>query len=286
MIRVDKLSFAYPGVKKPTIKDMSFEVQDGEIFGFLGPSGAGKSTTQNILISILKGWQGSIEVLGRDLKSWDSSYYQTIGVCFELPNHYLKLTARENLEYFRALYSHQALSVEEALDLVGLLEHADKAAADFSKGMKNRLNFARSLLHRPKLWFLDEPTSGLDPVNALKIRNLVKKKQSEGVTTLITTHDMHTAQTLCDRVAFIVDGTIKIIDSPDNLRAQFGKRAVEVRWQEDAQDGLSSESFGFDGLARNQGFLKALSHPELVSVHSQESSLEDVFVEVTGRSLQ
>jgi fluoroquinolone transport system ATP-binding protein len=279
MISVSNLVFTYPGGVAPAVRDMSFEVADGEVFGFLGPSGAGKSTTQNILIGLLRGWEGTIEVEGRSLNSWGSDYYRRIGVSFELPNHYLKLTARENLEYFRALYDGNALTVEEVLERVDLAEHADKPAGAFSKGMKNRLNLARSMLHRPKLWFLDEPTAGLDPVNAMRVRQLILDRKAEGVTTFLTTHSMGTADAVCDRVAFIVDGQIAAIDTPAALRQAYGTREVEVAWEG------GDARFPLDGLADNAAFLEALRTHDVTTVHSQETTLEDVFAQVTGRAL-
>lgn len=284
MITVEDLTFTYPGAAAPAVRGLSFRVAEGEVFGFLGPSGAGKSTTQNLLIGLLGPWQGRVEVLGRALGSWGADYYRSIGVSFELPNHYLKLTARENLEYFRALHDGHGDSVETVLALVGLEDDIDKPVREFSKGMKNRLNFARSLLHRPKLWFLDEPTSGLDPVNAVRIRELIRERQQAGVTTLVTTHDMHTAELVCDRVAFIVDGEIAAIDSPTALRQRYGKREVELRWRGEGAD--AAERYALDGLADNQAFLSALRRPELASIHSLEANLEQVFVEVTGRALK
>ena len=215
MISVEGLTYTYPGRSSPALRDLTFEVGPGEVFALLGPSGAGKSTTQNVLIGLLRGWQGRVEVFGRPLKEWGADYYRSIGVSFELPNHYLKLSARENLEYFRSLYDGKADTVEEVLALVGLEDDIDKAVGQFSKGMMGRLNFARSLLHRPQLWFLDEPTAGLDPVNTVRIREIIRERQQLGVTTLLLTHDMHTAEVVCDRVAFIIDGQIAAIDTPD-----------------------------------------------------------------------
>jgi fluoroquinolone transport system ATP-binding protein len=286
MIHVEGLTHTYPGSAIPAIDGLSFAVEEGEVFGFLGPSGAGKSTTQNVLIGLLGGWRGSVDIMGRSVREWGGALYRSIGVSFELPNHYLKLTARENLDYFRALYGTDTEQTEDVLALVGLEEHVDKKVEAYSKGMMNRLNFARSLLNRPRLWFLDEPTAGLDPVNAVRIRGIIKQRQAEGVTCVVTTHDMHTAETVCDRVAFIVDGKIATIDRPETLRRRYGKRAVAVRWgdEDDGSAGGRAE-FPFDGLADNPGFLDALRRDDLLSVHSQEASLEQVFVEVTGRAL-
>ncbi len=288
MVEVEGLTFSYGSADSPALQDLTFSVARGEVFGVLGPSGAGKSTTQNILIGLLHGWRGRIEVLGRPLHEWGADYYATIGVGFELPNHYLKLTARENLEFFRALYRGETESIEDALALVGLEEEADKPVGSFSKGMKIRLNIVRSLLHRPQLWFLDEPTSGLDPVNIRRIRELIQDRQQEGVTTLITTHDMLTAEQICDRVAFIVDGQIAAIDTPDALRHRYGSREVEVRWNRNGQEETEGDSarFPLDGLAENKDFLQTLRRDDLASLHSLETTLEDVFVQVTGRAVR
>lgn len=287
MIDVEGLTHTYKGAASPAIRDLTFHVREGEVFGFLGPSGAGKSTTQNVLIGLLDGWRGRIEVMGRSLPEWGGALYGAIGVSFESPNHYLKLTARENLEYFRSLYGPESERPEDVLALVGLEEEIDKRVEAFSKGMRNRLNFARSLLNKPRLWFLDEPTAGLDPVNAVRIRNIIKQRRKMGVTTLVATHDMHTAEKVCDRVAFIVDGRIAVIDSPQALRRKHGKREIEVRWGDgDApEDETDSASFPLDGLADNRAFLAALRRPDLASVHSKEATLEDVFVQITGRML-
>jgi fluoroquinolone transport system ATP-binding protein len=284
MIEVENLRFTYPEASGPTVKGISFRIEAGEVFGFLGPSGAGKSTTQNILVGLLEGFEGRVEVEGRSLRDWGPEYNERIGVGFELPNHYSKLSARENLEFFRALYTADTASPEEVLEAVGLAEHIDKPAGEFSKGMKNRLNFARSMLNRPQLWFLDEPTSGLDPVTAKTIRQLIVSRKQQGVTTFVTTHDMVTATEICDRVAFIVDGKLVAIDSPDALRKQYGTREVEVTWLRDGQ--LHRGRFPLDGLGETEEFQKVIHEENIQTMHSLETTLEDVFSQVTGRSLQ
>ncbi len=283
MIEVEELRFSYPGSAEPTVRGLSFSIDKGEIFGFLGPSGAGKSTTQNILVGLLAGWEGSVRVQGRSLAEWGAEYNERIGVGFELPNHYSKLSARENLEFFRALYAGETAAPEEVLELVGLAGDIDKPAGDFSKGMKNRLNFARSLLNKPDLWFLDEPTSGLDPVRARHIRDVIRRQRERGVTTFVTTHDMVTADEICDRVAFMVDGELAAIDSPEALRHRYGKREVKVEWRQG--EGKASTRFPLDGIGEQPEFQRILRDEHLLSIHSLETTLEDVFVQVTGRHL-
>lgn len=283
MITVDNLTFTYPRANQPAVTGLSFQIEPGEVFGFLGPSGAGKTTTQNVLIRLLSGYEGHVNVMGRELSTWRSEYYEHIGVSFELPNHYLKLTARENLEYFGSLYQADAMDPDEVLRMVALEDSADVRVAEFSKGMKNRLNLARSMIHRPKLWFLDEPTAGLDPVNARRVKNIVKQRQESGTTTFLTTHDMTAADELCDRVAFIVGGELRVIDAPLALKRQYGTRALRV---ETTSNGASvTDEFALDGLGTNQAFLDLIRQRRVESIHSQETTLESIFIQVTGTSL-
>jgi fluoroquinolone transport system ATP-binding protein len=283
VIRTEKFGFAYPGATLPAVCDLSFAVQRHEIFGFLGPSGAGKSTTQNVLIGLLSGYQGSVNVLGRDLRAWDRSYYRRIGVAFEAPNHYLKLTARENLQLFSGLHGGDTEDPVAMLERVGLRQDADTLVGEFSKGMRGRLTLARAFLHRPELLFLDEPTAGLDPVTARRIRHVIREARDAGATVFLTTHDMVTADELCDRVAFLVGGQIAALDSPRSLRLAYGRRAVRV---EAASDGRRIQrEFLLGGLADSPDFLNLLRSGTVETIHTLETTLEDVFVQVTGRTL-
>ena len=283
MIEARDLTFSYPGTRKPTLTGLAFEVEQGEIFGFLGPNGAGKSTTQKILIGLLKDFDGTVSVFGRDIHSWKSDFYERVGVSFELPNHYLKLTAVENLNYFRSLYQGETEEPETLLDLVGLRGDGSLRASQFSKGMKNRLNFARSLLNKPELIFLDEPTTGLDPVNARRIKDIILEKKREGRTIFLTTHDMLAATELCDRVAFIVDGQIKLIDSPRSLMLTHGDPQVKVEYR--TGEGIGRQEFPLKDLGSNQAFFDLLRTHEVETIHTEEATLEKVFIDVTGRAL-
>jgi fluoroquinolone transport system ATP-binding protein len=283
MITVKDLFFTYAATDQEAIHGLNFEVEEGEIFGFLGPSGAGKSTTQKILIRLLQGFDGQVSVLGKDLRSWGYDLYERIGVSFELPNHYSKLTALENLKYFGSLYQNGFAPPQDLLDQVGLENDGPMLVSQYSKGMKNRLNVARALLHSPELLFFDEPTAGLDPLNARRIKDLIKSQQQDGKTVFLTTHDMNVADELCDRIAFIVDGKISLIDSPKNLKVQYGIPEVRVEYQSNGK--LESKDFQLDGLGANKSFINLLKENNTRTIHTKEATLESIFIKVTGRNL-
>lgn len=283
MITIKDLRYKYQNTNQEAVKGISFAIARGEIFGFLGPSGAGKSTTQNILIKLLDGYEGKIQLYGKDLKEFGSELYEKIGVSFELPNHFLKLSAVDNLAFFQSLYTDPTRDIDQLLDLVGLLEHKKVRVENFSKGMKMRLNFARSLLNNGDILFLDEPTVGLDPVNAKNIKNIILEQKARGKTIFITTHNMQVADDLCDRVAFIVDGQIVEIDQPEELKLKHGQHVVQVEYYLNEQ--IETKSFSLDGIGDNQEFLQILKSYQIRTLHSQETTLEDVFIKVTGRRL-
>ena len=283
MISVQNMTFTYSGGDQPAVNGVSFEVAPGEVFGFLGPSGAGKSTTQKILVGLLRGYEGDIRVLGKDLRSWGPDYYERIGVSFELPNHYQKLTALENLNFFRSLYSKETEEPRGLLAMVGLENDADTRVSQFSKGMQMRLTFVRALLNRPELIFLDEPTAGLDPVNGRKMKEIILDLKNEGRTIFLTTHDMAVAEGLCDRVAFIVDGRIPIVDSPRELKIRDGERRVRVEYRK--EDRIARSEFPLDGLGEDESFLDLLRGERVETIHTEEATLEDVFIGASGRKL-
>lgn len=284
MIEVSGLTFAYAGSSSPAISDVSFRVERGEVFGFLGPSGAGKSTTQKIITRQLKGFSGKVRVFDRHLTGWSSDYFERIGVSFEFPNHYLKLTAAENLRYFASLYQAASPAPEASLAEVGLADSADMPVSQYSKGMKTRLGVARAMQHRPELLFLDEPTAGLDPSNCRRIRDLILDRRAQGATVFLTTHDMNTVDAVCDRAAFIVDGRIAAIDRPREMKLRHG--APQVRVEIDDNGGWRQRTFELDGLADNPEFLEMLRSGKVRTLHSQEATLEDIFNDVTGHALQ
>jgi len=281
-IRVEDLVFRYPGRDRPAIDGVSFSVAPGEVFGLLGPSGAGKSTLQKLLTRQQRRFDGTVQVLGKPLPSWEQDYFEIIGVGFELPNHYVKFTAVENLAFFASLYKRKCRDPLELLALVGLQNVAHKRVETFSKGMRMRLNFVRAIQHDPEILFLDEPTAGLDPVNARMIKHIITDLREAGKTVVLTTHNMNDVDHLCDRVSFMVGGRFAAVDTPEALKAKYGKRTVRVTH---GRDRVEADELPLDGLADNSRFHTILRAGAVRTLHSQEASLDQVFSEVTGASL-
>jgi fluoroquinolone transport system ATP-binding protein len=280
MICVNNLAFSYS--KIPFIENTSFEVKSGEIFGFLGPSGAGKSTLQKILTGLLPGFSGAVSVNDTKIGQHTGTFYEQIGVAFEFPSLYEKLTATENLRFFASLYpTHR--DIPSLLEMVGLERDANKKVSDFSKGMKTRINFIKALLHSPRVLFLDEPTSGLDPSNARVVKNIVLEEKAKGTTIILTTHNMYDATELCDRVAFIVDGKIKALDTPRNLIMSRGASNVRYTFVDNGTE--EYREIPMDRTSTDETLADLVRHDRLMSIHTGEPTLNDVFVEITGRHL-
>ncbi len=249
MIQVKNLTFSY-SKKKEALKGIDFSVNKGEIFGFLGPNGSGKSTTQKILTGILKGYGGDVSLFGEEIGSMDmQTFYKKIGVLFEYPYLYGNLSGIDNLKYFASFYpKEQCQNVESLLERLEIKKSdMNRRVSSYSKGMRQRVSMARVLMTSPKLLFLDEPTSGLDPAGAVLFRNIIEDERKKGTTIFLTTHNMFDADLLCDRVAFIVNGNIVVIDTAKNLKEQSTRHMTK--------DGTGA------------------------------STLEDVFIQYTGRGL-
>ncbi len=283
MISVEGLTYTYPGAGQQVLRNISFDIAEGEIFGFLGPSGAGKSTTQKVLNGLLKGYKGSVQVNGTDLSDMNRSFYEKIGVAFEFPNLYLKLTAFENLQLFASFFKSHTQDPKELLEMVKLKDDSNTKVEAFSKGMKMRLNFIRALLNNPEILFLDEPTAGLDPGNARIMKDMILEMQNKGVTVFLTTHNMADAGELCNRLAFMVDGTLPVIDTTLNLRQEHGRKVVRVEYED--KQGPQSVEFDLNGLSSNQQFQEIIQTEEVRTIHTQEASLEDIFIKITGQQL-
>ncbi len=283
MITVENLYHSYSNDDVYAVKDVSFDIPKGEVFGFLGPSGAGKSTTQGVLTGLLRLQKGNVQVAGYDVRELKRKMFNQIGVSFEQSNVYSKMTARENLKFYSKLFEVPTRDPDELLKLVGLDGKGNIRAGEFSKGMKHRLTFARSLLNNPELWFLDEPTTGLDPAIASTIKGIIKEENDKGVTIFLTTHNMYIADELCDRVAFIVEGEIKLIDSPKNLKLRYGQDLVKIEYGEDGR--LQSETLSTIDENDKKTLQELIATKHIRTMHTKEATLEEIFIKVTGREL-
>ena len=284
MIKVKNLYHSYSNDTNYSVEDINFEVEKGEIFGFLGPSGAGKSTTQKILIGLLPLQKGEASISDYNIRSPKEELFNLIGVSFEHPNVYRKLSGLENLEFYRKMFSVKTEDPMKLLRMVGLENAAKKKADGYSKGMLQRLVFVRSMINNPKIWFLDEPTSGLDPNSASEIKKVIKEKNKEGATIFLTTHNMYIADELCDRIAFINEGKIELIDSPRNLKLKYGEKLIKVEYKENGK--LKKESFSMVNDKDREVLNSLISTGKIETMHSQEATLEEIFIKVTGRGLK
>jgi len=282
MLKVMGLRYQYPKSKVFAVNGIDFDIDEGEIFGFLGPSGAGKSTTQKVLIKLLRGFEGEVEYRGRSLSSYDQQFYQDVGVSFEMPISFSKLTAMENLEFFRRLYRRTA-DIESLMKRVGLWEDRHKKAGEYSKGMKIRLNFVRALLNEPTFLFLDEPTNGVDPGNARIMKDMILEFKKRGGTVFLTSHIMGDVDELCDRVAFIADGQLREVGSPRDLKLKYGKRTVKVEYRQAGE--LQARTFTMDEI-KTSVFCSFLQENDIETLHSGETTLEEIFIKVTGVKLR
>jgi len=265
------------------VDDVSFSLSPGEILGFLGPNGAGKSTTIKMLTGQLEPGAGSIEILGMDMPGQREEIQARLGVCFEEKNLYLSMTGRENLVFFSKLFGVRDFEPETLMERVGLSARLDDRVSEYSKGMKQRLMMARALINTPDVLLLDEPTDGLDPVSAIGIRDLIRREADRGAAVLLTTHDMHEADSLSDRVAFINQGTILTIDTPDNLKLAHGQRSVRIRSRQG--DDVNEQVIPLDEVGTEDRIREAVSAEGLMTIHTEEATLEDIFVEYAGRGL-
>ena len=265
------------------VNDVSFSLPPGEILGFLGPNGAGKSTTIKMLTGQLKPAAGTIEILGMNMPAQREKIQARLGVCFEEKNLYVSMTGRENLVFFSKLFGVRDFEAEPLMERVGLSARLDDRVSEYSKGMKQRLMMARALINTPAVLLLDEPTDGLDPVSAISIRDLIRREADRGAAVLLTTHDMHEADTLSDRVAFINQGSILTIDTPDNLKLAHGQRSVRIRTRDG--DGVDEQVIPLDEAGTEDRIRAAVSAEGLMTIHTEEATLEDIFVEYAGRGL-
>ena len=277
-IQVENLSRSFNGLR--AVDNISFSVEAGEIFGFLGHNGAGKTTTIRMLSGQLLPSLGSGRVAGCDIIAEQQRLKPLIGVVSEHQNLYERMSGLENLEFAARLYGKDTRRIDEALEQVGLLDRARDKVQHYSNGMKQRLLIARALLHRPQIVFLDEPTRGLDPVVGREIRQLIVNMSNQGVTIFLTTHYMEEADQLCERVAFLSEGRIVALDQPSQLKTAHGEKHVIVTLNDGQRLNID-----LDGKDAGRELQQLLSNGQVRTLHSAEATLEEVFIQLSGRRL-
>ena len=281
-IVVDNLTYRYGNLV--AVDHISFEVEEGEILGFLGPNGAGKTTTVKMLTGQLRPQEGNAILLGRDIVKETQAIRSQIGVCFEQTNLYEQMSAMENLLLFSELFGVNGFDAYALLKRVGLNGREKDKVSSYSKGMKQRLMVARSLVNRPKIIFMDEPTAGLDPVSSEAIGKIILEERDRGATIFLTTHDMWEADKLCHRVAFMDKGKIVALDSPYNLKQLYGKRSLVAEIAAGSQ--REKREINMDTPDTARSVEKLFEREKVLTIHSEEATLEDIFIKITGRGLK
>ena len=283
MISVAGISKSF-GNKK-VLDDVSFTVEDGEIFGLLGPSGAGKTTLIRVLTGQLRFEEGQALIMGKKVTELAGQDKKSFGIMMDDFGLYERLTCYQNLRVFADIYDVSDDAIRSVLSEVKLLDSEKKAVSKLSKGMKERLRLARALLCHPKVLFLDEPTSGLDPQTSSEIHEIIKKRKEAGTIIFLTTHNMTEAEKLCDHLVLLNEGKIVEGGSPKELCLRYNhQKTIEVH----TQDGKEvSFEMGKEDLEKTaEKIAEILRDGNLSTIHSKEPNLETVFMELTGRKLE
>jgi ABC-2 type transport system ATP-binding protein len=304
IIRVNELTKIYGS--SLAVDHISFDVKEGEVFGFLGPNGAGKTTTIRMMVGLTQCSSGTALIDGHDVTKDPVEVKKTIGLVPEISNLYGELTALENLIYQAELYGVQkkerSIRAVNLLEEFGLNEHQGKPFQKLSRGLKRRLTIAAALIHNPRILFLDEPTTGLDVMSARGLRKLILDSKNKGLTIFLTTHYIPEAESLCDRMAVIVKGKIQIIDTPESIRSQVKETEILEVGLERVPEALKSKFLSLDGIEKIlidenrvhfhtpkldqvlSPIIKALEEEgaRIQSIKTLNPSLEDAFVRITG----
>ena len=272
MIKVERVTKSFED--KVALNNISFVVNEGEIFGFLGPSGSGKTTMINILTGQLPANSGKTELLGKDSQKLLPSDFEELGLVGDTSGYYEKLSLYKNLLFFAKLYDTSTNRIEEILKQVDLYDSKDTPAEKLSTGMRQRMLLARALINYPKVLFLDEPTSGLDPTTSKKIHKLLQELKEKGTTIFLTTHDMNEATLLCDNLALLNKGHLVEQGSPKDIIQKYNtEKKVELTYSDTSREIINFEA------------LKEENYQKIMMIHSCEPTLEDIFIKLTGEKL-
>ena len=273
VIKADNLGKSFGSFK--AISSLTFEVNKGEILGFLGPSGSGKTTTINILTGQLTPDQGQSSILGKSSTNLNEEDLTNIGLITENSGYYEKLSLYDNLLFFAKLYDVPQEDLDDLMKRVGLYDRRKTLAEKLSTGMKQRMLLVRAIINKPQVLFLDEPTSGLDPSTSQSIHELIKELQAEGTTIFLTTHDMHEATILCDKIVLLNKGQIVEAGTPSDLIQKYNTdKRVKITYQSGKEDYQSFSELG-----------QVSQTDDILTIHSCEPTLEDIFIQLTGGKL-
>ena len=260
--------------QKIALEEISFEVNKGEIFGFLGPSGSGKTTMIKILTGQLNADSGQTELLGKVSEKLTPADLEQIGLVSDTSGFYEKLSLYKNLQAYAKIYGKPNSRVDEVLKQVDLYDSKNLAAEKLSTGMKQRMFLARALINKPQVLFLDEPTSGLDPTTSKKIHELLLDLKEAGTTIFLTTHDMNEATLLCDRLTLLNRGHLIEYGTPSSIIQKYNhEKKVQLTFADETQTEITFEELGQTDLA------------QVVAIHSCEPTLEEIFIQLTGEKL-
>ena len=273
VIKADNLGKSFGSFK--AISSLTFEVNKGEILGFLGPSGSGKTTTINILTGQLTPDQGQSSILAKSSTNLNEEDLANIGLITENSGYYEKLSLYDNLLFFAKLYDVPQGDLDNLMKRVGLYDRRKTLAEKLSTGMKQRMLLVRAIINKPQVLFLDEPTSGLDPSTSQSIHELIKELQAEGTTIFLTTHDMHEATILCDKIVLLNKGQIVEAGTPSDLIQKYNTdKRVKITYRSGKEDYLSFSELG-----------QISQTDDILTIHSCEPTLEDIFIQLTGGKL-
>ncbi len=263
------------------LKDINLNITEGEIFGLLGPSGAGKTTLINILTGQLQASGGNCNIMGISPTDMTGEHYKQIGIMMDNFGLYERMSCYDNLKFYQMLDNNENINIELVLENINLLAAKKTPVMNLSKGMKNRLAFARAILRTPKVLFLDEPTSGLDPKTVEAIHEMILAEKKRGTTVFLTTHNMYEAEKLCDNIALLNKGKIVEYGAPQDICRRYNhqkkinihlKNGRDITLEHNKECGVQIQTY--------------FSNDEIETIHSTEPNLETIFMELTGRRFE